>query len=316
MAVIAQGENLRTQENLFNWTLQSYVSDIVYFGNNSKEEESGTKAGPPDILDILKQISTHHLTQYQLFFIIPSTSALHGKNIKQFTDPLSPSDLVYAGQKSSLTDTCDLQAGIILSRELIKQVMTKMEWCARNRVSYDQSQSLENCVFHATKVKCHDPFEESPYKAQKYESSSTPFDSALLFYGATSAKTKNTLLHDLNVHNENLFNNDVKNLEASIKAFINSSKYDIVVNWPTGSNPKFKSTDRFDHDVSLSFNQTHQLGDDEYDPATKLDIEHTKDIQEILNQCNILSDDFNSGWKRVDVTRGNQLYFRSKSEVQ
>ena len=90
VAVISEGENLRTQENLFNWTLQSYVSDIVYFGNNSKEEESGTKAGPPDILDILKQISTHHLTQYQLFFIIPSTSALHGKNIKQFTAPLSP----------------------------------------------------------------------------------------------------------------------------------------------------------------------------------------------------------------------------------
>ena len=125
MAVIAEGENIRNQENLFNWTLQSYVSDIVYFGNHSKEEESGTKAGPPDILDILKQISTHHLTQYQLFFIIPSTSALHGKNIKQFTDPLSPSELVYAGRKSSLTGTCELQAGILLSRELIKQVMTR-----------------------------------------------------------------------------------------------------------------------------------------------------------------------------------------------
>ena len=103
----------------------------------------------------------------------------------------------------------------------------------------------------ATKVYCHDPFEETPYKAQKYKFSSKAFDSSLLFYGATSAKTKNTLIHDLNLYNENVFSNDVKNLEASIKAFINSSKYDIVDNWPTGSNPKFKSTDRFERDVSL-----------------------------------------------------------------
>ena len=261
-------------------------------------------SGLPDILEILRQISTQHINHYQLFYIIPSSAAIHAKNLKHFTDPLSPSDLVFAGKKSSLTGTCDLQAGVLLSRNLIKQVMNQMEWCLRNKVSYDQSQNLENCIFHATKVKCHDPFVKSPYQAQKYNPSFTTFDNALLFYGAANNAAKNVLLHNLNVDNENMFDSDVKILETHVSSFINSSKYKMNENWPTGSNPKFKSSDRFDRDVFLHFNQTHQLDENDYDTATKVDDDHTKEIQEILKQCNIQSSDFTSGWKKVDATRG------------
>eukprot|EP00092_Neocalanus_flemingeri_P016071 GFUD01017395.1.p1 GENE.GFUD01017395.1~~GFUD01017395.1.p1 ORF type:complete len:741 (-),score=176.09 GFUD01017395.1:98-2320(-) len=304
VAILADNENQRNQENLFNWTLQSYVSDIIYFGNFSHGDELSPNVGLPDILDILRQISTHHLHHYQLFYIIPSSAAIHAKNIKHFTNPLSPSDLIYAGQKSSLTGTCDLQAGILLSRTLLQQVMDQMEWCLRNKVSYDQSQNLQNCIFHTTKVKCQDPFEQFPYQAQKYNPSFTHFDDALLFYGATNPANKNTLLHFLNVHNEKMFDSDVEKLETRVISFMNSSKYEMNINWPTGSNQKFQSNDRFDRDVFLHFNETHQLDENDYDAATVLDADQTKDIQEILNKCNLQSSDFTSGWKKVDATRG------------
>jgi len=304
VVVTTEGRHIKNQENLFNWTLQPYVSDIVYLGSTSKEDEKSPKESVPDILDTLTEISSHHLSQYQLFYIIPSSAALHGRNIKKFTDPLSASDLVYAGEKNSLTGTCDLEAGILLSRDLIKQVMTQMEWCARNRVSYDQAQNLQNCVFHATQVKCQDPFEEFTYNAKEYMLSKTSFDNALLFYGAKSEDIKNTLLHELSLHNENDLITEIRHLEENIRAFINSSKYEIDINWPTGSNAKFRTTDRFDRDVSLSFNQTHQLCANDYDPASKLDTDHTKDIQEILAQCNVQPTDFKTGWKKEDATRG------------
>ena len=118
------------------------------------------------------ELSSKYLAQYQLFYIIPSSSALHGKNVAEFTSSLTSSDLVYTGMRSPNTGACDIQAGILLSKEVIKQMMSSMEWCTRNMVSYDQSQNLQNCVFFATKAKCQDLYQESPYNAQKYQQSS------------------------------------------------------------------------------------------------------------------------------------------------
>merc|ERR1719244_2037384 len=192
----------------------------------------------------------------------------------------------------------------MLSKEVIKQMMSSMEWCTRNMVSYDQSQNLQNCVFFATKAKCQDPYQESPYNAQKYQQSSNSYNSPLLIYGASTTQEKSKLLYELNLHNEEDLNKDVRHLETKIRAFINSSKYDIVVDWPTGSNQKFKTTDRYDRDVLISFNQTHQLSENDYEPETKLNSYHTKDIQEILKQCNVQSTHFHAGWKKMDATRG------------
>jgi len=304
VVVLSEENNLKNQENLFNWTLQSYVSNVIYLNNNSQGEKLNQDRGQLDILEVVRQISVQHLNSYQLFYIIPGSSAIHARNLKHFTDPLKTSDFVYSGQKSTSTGTCSLDSGILLSRHLIEQVMNQMEWCLRNRVRYDQSQNLQNCIVHATKEKCHDPYQETTYNAEKYNPSFTPFENPLLIYGATTAANKNALLHKLNVHNKKIFDSDVKNLETYVSSFMNSSKYVMTANWPVGSNQKFKSNDRFDHDVFLHFNQTHQFDENDYDTATKLDDNHTKDIQEILDQCNILSSDFTSGWKKVDATRG------------
>ena len=314
VVVLSDGEHLKDKDNLFNLTLQPYVSDITYLENNVKKTEESPKESLdrsnqneeslPNILDIVKEISSKYLAQYQLFYIIPSSSALHGKNVAEFTSSLSSSDLVYTGMKSPITGACDIQAGIMLSKEVIKQMMSSMEWCTRNMVSYDQSQNLQNCVFFATKAKCQDPYQESPYNAQKYQQSSNSYNSPLLIYGARTTEEKSNLLYELNLHNEEDLNKDVRHLETKIRAFINSSKYDIVVDWPTGSNQKFKTTDRYDRDVSISFNQTHQLSENDDEPETKLNGDHTKDMQEILKQCNVQSTDFHAGWKKMDATRG------------
>jgi len=314
VVVLSEGDHLKDKDNLFNLTLQPYVSDITYLGNNAKEDGEPSKGSLakrdqdeeslPNILDIVKEISAQYLAQYQLFYIIPSSSAVHGKNVAEFTSSLTPSDLVYTGMRSPITGACDIQAGILLSKEVIKQMMGSMEWCSRNMISYDQSQNLQNCVFFATKAKCQDPYQESPYNAQKYQQSSNSYNSPLLIYGTKTPEEKSNLLYELNLYHEDNLNKDIRKLENKIRAFINSSKYDIVVDWPTGSNQRFKTTDRYDRDVSVSFNQTHQLSENDYEPSTRLNSDHTKDIQEILKQCNAQTADFHTGWKKVDATRG------------
>jgi len=310
MVVLAdQGGNNIQQENLFNWTLQPYINDVIFIGNQTKLD-SKTSSGSADILDVLKHVSSHYLNQFQLFYIVPGSVAVHGENIKKYTDALSASDFIYAGKKSSMAGTCRLETGVILSQRLIRKVLEHMDWCNRNKVSYDQSQNLQNCILHSASVTCQDPFDDHPYIAQQYKKSATAFDKALLFHGADSPDALNTLLYELNAHNENEFYSKIERLESDIKTFINSSKYEIAKNWPTASNPQYKSTDRFDRDVSISFNQTHQLNDNEYDPATKHDYHNTKDTNNILNQCNVQPNEFSEGWRKVDATRGIDYIFK------
>jgi len=105
MVVLAdQGGNNIQQETLFNWTLQPYINDVIFIGNQTKLD-SKTSSGSNDILDVLKHVSSHYLNQFQLFYIVPGSVAVHGENIKKYTDALSASDFIYAGKKSSLAGT-------------------------------------------------------------------------------------------------------------------------------------------------------------------------------------------------------------------
>ena len=61
---------------------------------------------------------------------------------------------VYMGQvrEGDQETVCQLQSGLLISQTIIRASLANMDWCYRNKISYDQSLNLQNCVFHSSKV--------------------------------------------------------------------------------------------------------------------------------------------------------------------
>ena len=61
---------------------------------------------------------------------------------------------VYMGQvkEGDQETVCQLQSGLLISQTIIRASLADMDWCYRNKISYDQSLNLQNCVFHSSKV--------------------------------------------------------------------------------------------------------------------------------------------------------------------
>ena len=72
------------------------------------------------------------------------------------TESLVSTRDVYMGQvaegEAEQDTVCQLQSGLLLSANIIRDTLANMDWCYRNKISYDQSLNLQNCVFHSSKV--------------------------------------------------------------------------------------------------------------------------------------------------------------------
>ena len=112
MVIIPEANWSENEPNLrkhINSTLHPYSNDITYIDK--------PKSGKTDILDIIKQLESPPLSNYQLYYLLPDTALVVARNLKKFTDPIITPDLTYSGLKSS-QDTCQLESGILISRHL------------------------------------------------------------------------------------------------------------------------------------------------------------------------------------------------------
>ena len=78
------------------------------------------------------------------------------RSLARLTASLVSTRGVYMGQVSEAEadheTVCQLQSGLLLSANIIRDSLANMDWCYRNKISYDQSLNLQNCVFHSSKV--------------------------------------------------------------------------------------------------------------------------------------------------------------------
>ena len=78
------------------------------------------------------------------------------RSLARMTNSLVITRDVYMGQGSEAEadheTVCQLQSGLLLSHNIIRDTLANMDWCYRNKISYDQSLNLQNCVFHSSKV--------------------------------------------------------------------------------------------------------------------------------------------------------------------
>lgn len=313
-------ENFLLQENVYNWTMEKYVSDTFFFTNFTKEEAaqhpSKVRLAKNSVLEVIREITVTHLDQYHLFYIIPSTAVINGRNLKQYIDNIDPFEQVYVGIISGLVSSrCSLQSGVLLSRLVLTEVAKHLDWCFRNSLSHDESQNLDTCISYAAKLKCQDPSITFPYQVERFSPASLQksdlHNSTVLYHGINDKTSEKLLLQDLNIFNQKLYESQAAELEVSLVKLANSSKLgnEPVSSWPLGSMPKFGSTERFDRDNFLHFNKTHVANKNDYDIFSSLNSLEQSEMSRILSLCSSLDpgspeSNLDRGWLKMDATRG------------
>ena len=290
VAIIVDHEHTEHMEDILNSTLKDYVSDIVYLRNGAKQ---------PSMYDLLHHLSTHHLTQYNLIYILHSSTVINGRNLQLYTNSVPLSAQVYIGKKSPHNTLCDPAAGVLMSMEVAWMFIRTMTKCASERSSHEQ-----HCLEQHLQLQCQEHFQDLPYQAVKYDNSGIDVDDVIAVYGVTDDNMRKKLIRNVMLYYQKMIEKDLETLEANLTSFVRSLKHDLKQYWPPGSNKKFESRDRFDRDVFSNFNRTHLLNRDDYDPYTVLGKDATEDNAKVLTACKLSPDKFTSGWKKLDATRG------------
>jgi len=289
-----------SMKKYYNDTLHPHITDIAYLDKSPTEKT--------DLLDIVKKLSDTHLAGYQFYYIVPDSALVLSRNLRKMVDPLSTMETLYMGEMTEVEEVCQYQSGLLISHHLIKGMNSNMDWCYRNNIGYDQSLNLQNCIFHSTKVKCTSyTLGSDLYQTQQYSPQLTNFDDVITVHGVSSKSNMKLLMQNLKLDEVKKFNNQLSKLETELYNLIDTSKYDLSSDWPTGSVMNFKSWDRYDMGIYHHFNQSHKFFADDYESGLKLSGRSIEDIGSLLNLCNLQPEDFSSGWSRLDATRGTDM---------
>ena len=115
----------------------------------------------------------------------------------------------------------------------------------------------------------------------------------LIVHGVSSKSNMKLLMQNLKLDEVKKFNNQLSKLETELYNLIDTSKYDLSSDWPTGSYfqlntlmfhafkwniyicfkgsvMNFKSWDRYDMGIYHHFNQSHKFFADDYESGLKL----------------------------------------------
>jgi len=285
----------------YNMTLQPHLTEVTFLDKST--------SGKTDILEVLKHIGESHLSGYQLYLIIPNTALVVARSLARMTEAMVSTRDVYMGQvrEGDQETVCQLQSGLLISQTIIRASLANMDWCYRNKISYDQSLNLQNCVFHSSKVKCGNSEGSVPYSSVQYKPELSGYQAAMSVSNIPSELNMKMMMKNIKLDEMKYFDGELSKLEEDLESLINTSKYDIASGWPLGSVQNFKSWDRFDLGIYHYFNQTHQFFKDDYDSATKVGERHQEDVGDLLNLCNLQPEDFSAGWSRLDATRGSDM---------
>ena len=145
----------------YNDSLRPHISDITWLERPS--------AGL-DILDVMKKISDLP-SPYQFYMIVPSSTLVISRSLLSLLEPLSSSREVFLGEDVG-EGVCSVHSGLLLSHNLVMKMKDNMDWCYRNKVAYDQSLNLQNCIFNSAMAKCS----SNTYKSTQYTSQLASLD--------------------------------------------------------------------------------------------------------------------------------------------
>ncbi|GAB0088691.1 Hexosyltransferase [Sergentomyia squamirostris] len=297
---------------------------------------------------ILKYIADNYLDDYDYFFLVPDTTYIDARSLREKLSHISISFDIYLGTKMHAEDVesesdanyCDLDAGIILSSSVIHKIRANLDWCVRNAATQLHSLNIGRCVKYSTKIdQCQPAWQGIKYSSYKLSTQriyrdfhflrdDPKFNEATAVFPVTIPDDFYRLhIYFSRLHLESAITR-MAELEADSAKISNGSiSNDILeMRWPMGVPPSSIPDTRHDLLTWITLNNTHSFLSDPETNVKPLPAMDAADFTKILNhtladvarnyeELEFLS--VHTAYRRFDPIRGMDykllLRFRDKS---
>lgn len=169
---ISEQDHIETLATAFNRTTAHLVNKIKFFINADNVKSTFKLKNIVGFTDtrenlrpfhVLKYIADNYLDDYDYFLLVPDTTYLDSRALRQKVSKISISFDIYLGTATttgrssgesgeSTSGYCDLDSGIIFSSSVIRKIRANLDWCVREAKSSTHSENIGRCVKYATKI--------------------------------------------------------------------------------------------------------------------------------------------------------------------
>lgn len=165
VGILSTPQTINSLGAALNKTLSKHVDKIIFFLEGTETENLDPNLGSvvtfPDKREILgpfnmlQHVSENFLADYDFFFFAKDTTHIRGKKLLDFVSRISITQNVHLGLPVNADSLyCTLDAGILLSHEVISRTVKDLEWCVQHTFSHSDSDNFGRCVLHGTDQSC------------------------------------------------------------------------------------------------------------------------------------------------------------------
>lgn len=167
---LSQQDHIETLATAFNRTSAHLVNKIKFFINADNVKSTFQLKNIVGFTDtrenlrpfhVLKYIADNYLDDFDYFLLVPDTTYLDSRALRQNVAKISISFDIYLGtasvdplavNRSATGGYCDLSSGIVFSSSVIRKIRANLDWCVREAKSTSHSENIGRCVKYSTKI--------------------------------------------------------------------------------------------------------------------------------------------------------------------
>lgn len=168
---LSEQDHIETLATAFNRTSAHLVNKIKFFINADNVKSTFKLKNIVGFTDtrenlrpfhVLKYIADNYLDDYDYFLLVPDTTYLDSRALRQKMSKISISFDIYLGTPTTTTETeesaeggsryCDLDSGIVFSSSVVRKIRANLDWCVKEAKSHSHSENIGRCVKYATKI--------------------------------------------------------------------------------------------------------------------------------------------------------------------
>lgn len=337
VGILTSSEYLHSRGVAFNRTLAHLVEKIRYFITipEGTKKPNVTLSGIVGFTDtrsllqpfhVIKYITDNYLEDYDYYYIVKDTAYVNARRLMELVQQISVSKDIYLGKPAENSDYCSLEAGILISNSIVRQLKNNLDWCVKNSYSTDDA-NFGRCLAYSTKMPCSCAIADI-----KYHSEILPHnfdfnnDLKKLLYDKPNLRnyisiypiTNSVAIYQMNAYfaaaELTSIEQKIHDIREEILLSVHLSPQINNTNWPTGNQPGNKAPGRFDILRWNYFNSTHIFMSTDFEIARELIGSIRLEINRVLDaSINKIQKNYNNelefdklinGYRKFDASRG------------
>ncbi|XP_015597570.1 chondroitin sulfate synthase 2 [Cephus cinctus] len=337
VGVITNREYLHSRGVALNKTIAHLVDKVRYF--ISIPEGTKPNVSLPGIVGftdtrsilkpfhIMKYITDNYLEDYDYYYLIKDASYINARRLIELVNKISVSQDIHMGVPGDTETYCSLDAGILLSNSIIREMKTNLDWCVKNTYSDSDDINFGRCIVHSLPVLCTSTSQGQTFHSEKLDPT-FHFETSLSKLIANSNIADSVSIYPIYDHtvvykmSAYIATTELAKVQKKIselrKVILKTAhlgpKDKRNVSWPVGNQPGNKPPGRFDVLRWTYFNETHTFLENDMDilrelhGSTKMDVDQvTKTaVERIENKYDgeLKFKKLVNGYRKLDASRG------------